>query len=216
MKLNINRIILKLILVTGLITTSLAANAGIPVLDATSLTQAIKSFTQLEQQYAMLTQQYTQLQSLQSIATGSRGLGTINNDPSVTSSLPSDWTSVLASVKSTSTYSSERAKYPNSTSPKLNALYDQKAADSATMIDFYKKANGRISQVKSLLLQIDSASDPAAKADLNSRLLNEQNAINADRQLLTLIKAKSEQDNAAAARAANVERVCSEFKRPGC
>jgi type IV secretion system protein VirB5 len=193
--------------------TAMAPSAhaqGIPTID-------IASITQMLQQYQVLQSQYSQLQQMTSMATGSRGLGNIFNDPSIQSQLPGDWQSVLSSVQSSPAFASERAKYPTvSTSPKANAMYDQVAAQNVTMSTYFGQATARLANIQNLMGQINLASDPAGKADLQARLINEQNAIQGTTQLLGVIRSKQKQDLDSANNAAAKELRCQEFKHTDC
>ena len=55
------------------------------------------------------------------------------------------------------------------------------------------------------------ANDPAAKADLQNRLITEQNSIEASTQMIELIKQKNVADLDKAREAANKEFLCKEF-----
>ena len=175
-----------------------------------------QQFQELQRHYEELQSQNTNLVNLKNIASGARGMGTLLNDPAIKSALPTEWKDVFASIKSTATYAEERAKYPTSTYAKTNELYDTEAANKATMTEFFKKANGRLAQVQSLMNQIDLANDPAAKADLQNRLVSEQNAITATSQLLSIVEKKQAQDLEAANKAAVAEWRCKSYKRAGC
>ena len=100
--------------------------------------------------------------------------------------------------------------------PKANALYDVIASHNAIMSDLYGKANSRLSLIQSLTAQIDSANDPAAKADLANRLISEQNAIQANQNLVTILQSKQKQELEVASQAAVKELSCKDFKRSGC
>lgn len=206
MKKTLSRITIALLLSTSLNT---AFATGIPTFD-------IATFTQLMTQYETLKQQYAQLQTLQSIASGSRGLGSVWNNPAVQSALPADWVNVLVQVKTTPLYAAERAKFPTVTSPKLNAMYDTQAANNATMSDYFNKSNLRLTQIKNLMTQIDSASDPAAKMDLQNRIAAEQANIQTTNQLIDVLKQKQAQDKDYADKQASKEWECAEFKRTTC
>jgi type IV secretion system protein VirB5 len=206
MKKTLSKITIALLLSSSLNT---AFAGGIPTFD-------IATFTQLMTQYDTLKQQYAQLQQLQSIASGSRGLGTIWNNPAVQSALPADWVNVLSHIKSTPLYTSERARFPTVASPKLNAMFDTQAANNATMSDYFNKSNLRLAQIKNLMNQIDSASDPAAKMDLQNRISAEQANIQTTSQLIDVLKQKQAQDKDYAEKQASKEWECAEFKRATC
>ena len=198
-----------------------AANAQIPVTDVahitTSVTNQVESISKWAMQFNQLQQQITQYQQQYSAITGSRGMGALLDNSALKAALPADWQQVLTDVKKTSAYVTERGKYPTlSGLPKANALYDVIASQNAVMGDLYGKANNRLSLIQSLTAQIDSASDPAAKADLANRLISEQNAIQANQNLVTILQQKHRQELEEAALQATKENTCKEFKRSGC
>lgn len=186
-----------------------SAHAGIPVIDGAAIANLVTTYKQLMQEYGLMTKQY------QSV-TGSRGMAGLLTNPSVQSQLPPDWKNVMANIKSTGTYTVERNKLPTSRDPSINAVYDNVAVNNATMSDFFKRANSRMEQVSQLQASIDSADDPAAKADLQNRMISEQNSIAGTNQLLTILKEKQAQDLSDARAAASRSRMCSEFGNSGC
>ena len=198
-----------------------AAHAQIPVTDvahiSTTVANQVEQIAKWAQQYNQLQQQITQYQQQYSAITGSRGMGALLDNTALKAALPADWQQVLTDVKKTSAYVTERGKYPTfSNAPKANAMYDVVASQNAIMTDLYGKANSRLSLIQSLTAQIDSANDPAAKADLANRLINEQNAIQANQNLVTILQSKQKQDLEVASQAAVKELSCKDFKRSGC
>jgi type IV secretion system protein VirB5 len=177
-------------------------------------TQAESMIESIAQYKAQLDQAKTHYNSI----TGARGLGGILNSTTVKSALPAEWTDLMGSIKSTAEFTTQRTKYPAATAgrPKLAALYDVAAAQAASAITLYKKSNARNSQVQDLMGQIDSASDPAAKADLANRLLSEQNAIAAERQFIAMLQENQKLELSEAGKTAATEMRCREFKKAGC
>ncbi|ABM60711.1 TrbJ/VirB5 family protein [Verminephrobacter eiseniae] len=198
-----------------------AAQAQIPVTDvahiSTSIKNQVESIAKWGLQFSQLQQQIQQYQQQYAAITGPRGMGALLDNSSLKAALPADWQQVLSDVKKTSAYINERKKYPTlSALPKANALYDVIASQNAVMGDLYGKANNRLSLIQSLNAQIDSANDPAAKADLANRLISEQNAIQANQNLVTILQQKHRQEIEEAALQATKENTCKEFKRSGC
>lgn len=198
-----------------------AAQAQIPVTDvahiSTSIANQVESIAKWAQQFNQLQQQITQYQQQYAAITGPRGMGALLDNTALKAALPADWQQVLTDVKKTSAYVTERGKYPTFGSlPKTNAMYDVIASQNAVMTDLYSKANNRLGLIQSLTGQIDSASDPAAKADLANRLISEQNAIQANQNLVTILQSKQKQDLEVASQAAVKELSCKDFKRSGC
>lgn len=186
--------------------------SGIPVFDGAAVLNLVTQYKQLMNQYTTLKSQLSQAENQLDSMSGARGMASLLTNPALKSALPPDWKSVMSSVKSTGTYTTERAKLPTSKDAKINAVFENMAVNNATMIDYFKQANVRLEQVAKLQASIDSASDPAAKADLQNRIASEQNAIAGTTQLLTVLKEKQAQDLAAARSAASRGRMCAEFK----
>jgi type IV secretion system protein VirB5 len=207
--------------------SAMSAHAQIPVTDIAHI--AVDEINQVAviaqwaaqaesmySQYQQLVQQYNQAVTQYNAITGSRGMGGLLNNPAIASILPQTWDGVLSTIKGTAAYTTRRAAFPTSSNPQLNALYDLKASQAATMDTFFQQTNQRLAQTQSLMGQIDSASDPAAKDDLHNRLVSETNAINGTQQLLKTIQAKHEQDVEAAETLARKEFRCNEFKIASC
>lgn len=188
------------------------SQGGIPVFDGAAVLNIVAQYQQLMQQYTTLKSQLTTAASQLDSMTGSRGMAGLLSNPAVQSQLPKDWANVMGNIRSTGTYTVERAKLPHSADPKINAVYDSVATNNATMVDFFKRANDRMEQVAQLQASIDSAPDPAAKADLQNRIASEQNSIAGTTQLLAILKEKQAQDLTDARSAASRGRMCAEFK----
>jgi type IV secretion system protein VirB5 len=179
-----------------------------------TLMQWADQFTKWKDQYDQMEKTIDQGKQTYSAITGARGMGNIMNSPDLKNALPSEWGNVLNSVKGTGEFASERSKYPNDPSrPKLMVMYDTLAANSANFSTEFKRTQQRITNVQSLMSQIDSASDPAAKQDLTNRLVSEQNAIAAATQQTQVQKAKFEADMQVAQANAQREFTCKEFKK---
>lgn len=196
---------------------SSAANAQIPVTDGaqitTNIANHVESIAKWIQQYKQLEAQLNQAKAHLDAMSGSRGMGNILNDEKLTTLLPENWQNLIQDIKNSDSYKQERSKYPNMPdSPKLNAMFDSQALNNATMADFYKKSQDRVKQVQALMSKIDAASDPAAKQDLANRLVNEQNAIQANQNLLNVLIARQKQEQDIASGDAAKEYACKEFK----
>lgn len=198
-----------------------AAHAQIPVTDLASITQSVtqqaETIAKWVAQAKQIEQQISQAKQQYDAFTGSRGMGNLLNNSALNSALPNDWAAVSANVRSTAAYATERSKYPTyPSSPKANTLYDVIASQNASTSDFYSRSTDRVKQSQSLMGQIDSATDPAAKADLTNRLVSEQNLIQGNQQVLATLQAKQKQELDEANMAAAKEWRCNEFKSTNC
>lgn len=207
-----------------------AAHAQIPVTDGvhigTTVFNAVEQLAQWANQYNQMYQQINQYkqqieqykQHYESV-TGSRGMGQLlQNTTALQTNLPADWQATLSNIKSTASFANFRSKYPTfaSNKPKANALYDVVASHEAVTSDLYTKANNQMADLRTLMGQIDTANDPAAKQDLMNRLVSQQNGLQANQNLLKLVEQKQKQELELASRAAAAENSCAEFKRSSC
>ncbi|WP_022964792.1 P-type DNA transfer protein VirB5 [Halopseudomonas pelagia] len=182
------------------------ASAQIPVTDValngqTTANQAA-TMAQWAQQLVEMKNQYDQMQRDYAALTGSRGLGTIMNDPSLRDYLPNDWQGVYDSVKSQgySGLSGTAATVYNQ-----NRIYDSCAhismADQRTLcearavkasqdkgfaLDAYNAAKGRLIQIDQLMGQINATDDPKSIAELQGRIQAEQAMIQNEQTKLQL------------------------------
>ncbi|WP_265310999.1 type IV secretion system protein [Verminephrobacter aporrectodeae] len=198
-----------------------SVQAQIPVTDGVSISTSIKNqvetIVKWGEQFKLLQEQIDQYKKQYESITGSRGMGSLLDNTALNAPLSDDWQKALADVKKTSAYATERSKYPTLDGmPKTNAMYDIVASQNTVMSDLYSKASKRLGLIQSLTAQIDSANDPAAKVDLTNRLISEQNAIQANQHLVTILQVKQKQDMEVASQAAVKEFTCKEFNRTNC
>lgn len=187
-----------------------AAHAGIPVLDAANLTQAImevlawaeqygqmiEEIQQLEQQYNQAVQQYDSL-------TGSRGLGDIMNNQALQGIVPTNLASTYNSINSGG-YSglSSPAKSLRDATKIYNcedrtgaaqvtcqATLNQNSQTQANLQNALDLVQQRTSQIQSLQSQINSTSDPKAIAELQARIQSENTQVSNDANRIALMQA---------------------------
>jgi type IV secretion system protein VirB5 len=94
---SIRKYLLSVVAALSMMFAALPARAGIPVIDGASLVEQIQQVVswvnqadQMLQQLQQLQQQYQQLQAMTTKLDGIRSLGTILNDPTISSVLPAD------------------------------------------------------------------------------------------------------------------------------
>lgn len=197
------------------------AHAQIPVTDVAQITthvsNQVETIVKWGMQFQQLKQQIDQAKQQFESMNGARGMAQLLDNAGLKNVLPPEWQTILENVKKTSTYINERNQWPVLPNmPNTNAMYDTIASQNAVMTDLYKTSNERLKQVQQLMAQIDNAADPAAKQDLANRLVSEQNAIQANQNLVTVLQAKQKQELEAASSKAAKEFKCSEFKTSGC
>ncbi|MCW3609189.1 P-type DNA transfer protein VirB5 [Burkholderia cenocepacia] len=172
--------------VAALCSTQAAHAQGIPVLDASTLAQAIITVQQLKQQYITITSQYQSM-------IGNRGLGDILNNPSLRNYLPDEWQSVYDAVKngqlngiSGAADSILRQEGLTAYTPGQTRLNNTLAANKAMVERAYQASIDRLNNIQQLMQQSNLTQDPAAKADLQNRWSAEISSINADKMRLDL------------------------------
>jgi len=171
-----------------------AALAQIPVTDVASITQQVTSqaetIAKWKMQYDQMVSQIEQAKQQYASLNGSRGLGTIMNNPALREYLPSDWQGVYDSVRNggySGLSGTGRTVY------EANKVYDlcanifsadertaceaqsvKGAQDKAFALDAFNAAKSRIDQIDQLMNQINQTQDPKAIAELQARIAAEQ------------------------------------------
>lgn len=174
----------------------LVSTAQIPVTDvahitltqanqATNVAKYLEMIAQYKLQIEQMKQQYESL-------TGSRGMGSLLNDPSYANYLPTEWQDVYARVR--------RGGYEGLTGSArairdANKLFDacasrigdekpvcerrasKAAQDKAFATEAFDKAQERWDQIAGLIQAINGTEDPKAIAELQARIDGEQAAI---------------------------------------
>lgn len=171
-----------------------AAHAQIPVTDGASIAKQIanqvETIAKWKLQYDQMMSQIDQAKQQYDSLTGSRGLGTIMNDPAMRDYLPNDWQGVYDSVK-TGGYSGLSGT--GKTVYDANKIYDlcakllpanertaceaqavKGAQDKGFALDAYNAAKNRINQIDQLMGKINQTQDPKAIAELQARIGAEQ------------------------------------------
>jgi type IV secretion system protein VirB5 len=173
---------------------STPASAGMPVIDAANLAQAIQQVLSWGQQLQGMTQQYQQLQSTYSSLTGPRGMqallpvslanrnylpakyaqmtGVINGTSTAYPVLSSQ---VQTSIQTNAILSTQRV---SGLSPQAQQFVRQSRQSAATlsMLSQASQANAsnNFSNVQSLIGALGSTRDTKASADLSGRIQSEQ------------------------------------------
>jgi type IV secretion system protein VirB5 len=183
-------------LVLGLASVGAAtpASAGMPVIDAANLAQAIQQVLSWGQQLQGMTQQYQQLQSTYNSMTGPRGMqALVPVSLANRNYLPSNYAQMTGVINGTS------AAYPvlssqvqtsiqthailstqglNGLSPQAQQFVRQSRQSAATlsMLSQASQANAsnNFSNVQSLIGALGSTRDTKASADLSGRIQSEQ------------------------------------------
>lgn len=197
---------------------SMPAHAGIPVIDptsiASSLQNAVQSYTQALKEYQTLQQQYAQMQQLENIASGTRGFNQIKNNPSVMHNISTDFNTAIGNIRNSASYSNERGKLPASNDPKTNAYYDEVATQRALRADSTAKSAAQVKELQAQKTQFDTAVDPAGRAESANAMAANKAIMDADNAASVALQAQQEQQRRDALLADVKRRDCLRFSLP--
>lgn len=168
----------------SLATAGGTAHAGIPVIDAANLAQAIQQVTAWAQQYGQMAQQIQQLQTTYQNQYGIRNMASLVNNPGSRQYLPSDYQTILnQGVGQWQAIYNLNKKFdladttlnPNSDgSQAFNARAKQVAINRAGAETAYNTASQRFSDIQVLLDKVNNTPDAKDIADLQGRIQAEQ------------------------------------------
>jgi type IV secretion system protein VirB5 len=158
------------------------------VIDVAAIGQLASQAATLGQQLSEMKNQVTQLKNTYDSLNGSRGIGTIMNNPALRNYLPQDWQNVYDSVKQggyAGLSGTAKTQYTQIyDSCKHITVDDQRLAcessavkgaqDKGLALDAYNKSQDRMSQIDELMAQINQTQDPKAIAELQARIAVEQ------------------------------------------
>ena len=161
-----------------------AAHAGIPVIDAASLTQAILQVQSWAQQYQQMVQQIQQAQQQYNSISGIRNMASLVNNPAARQYLPADYATILSQGVGQWSAIRDAAKKFDVSSTSLSASSDaaqafnqvakQAALNRASAETAYSTASQRFSDIQVLLDKVNNAPDAKDMADLQGRIQAEQ------------------------------------------
>ncbi|WP_159067155.1 P-type DNA transfer protein VirB5 [Xanthomonas citri] len=192
----ISKIFVVCFLVAGLLPGGARAT-GVPTIDIAGLTQdqinqaanIAKYIEMIDSYKTQITQMKQQYQSM----SGSRGLGSLLNDPQYASYLPDDWQKVYSGVRNgrykglsgTAAAIRDGTRILDLCDGLKNAREEQvcrqkadkAAADQGFSSDAYDKATARWTQIQGLIEEINSTTDAKAIAELQARINGESAAL---------------------------------------
>lgn len=153
-----------------------------------------KYVEQIEQLKMTVEQQKQQYQAL----TGTRGLGEIFNDPSMSRYVPDQWSDLYNGIRNgnlqgiTSAVDAEMQDQNSGSLADMSADLRKRQQQSAAVnhalaMKAYDANIERMSNIQNLLGQINSTSDPKAIADLQARMAGEQAMIANEQSKLKLV-----------------------------
>lgn len=188
----------------------LSANvqAGIPVIDAGSIAQAILQVQEAKKRYDTLRQQFK-------ASTGNAGLAGLINDPNVNKALnqymPKGYTNVSQAMKNgdlgalqglLNNVKANEAKFQGQGKERLAATM---LVNQAQLDGLLKTLDTRNSKVDSIVNQINGTTDLSSKADLANTLSGEQALINAEMNKMAILMKQMDMQEKLAEKQANAE-----------
>lgn len=201
---------------------------GIPVIDAANLTQAIQEVVNNVTQIQNQIQQITQLQSQLTSMTGQRLLGMIANSPALHNYVPADAYTVVNAVVSTGygglTPTSKTLRdavmiyncLDLSGQSKVNCqqALSQPYQYKGMLQDAMTSASGRLSQITTLMSQIDATTDQKGVQEIQARIDAENAMLAHEVSQITMLQAMADSDDRIA-RSRDHERQYEMLNRTG-
>lgn len=170
---------------------SLPAKAGIPVIDAANLAQAIQEIiawgqqaNQMIQQLNQLRQQFNELQRMNAQLAGARNLGSILNNPAIQSALPVEMRNsaqLLLTPSALGTSSANITQILNSfgVDTSVHATAGQATADTIGRLQqMLASTEHRGTQLRQLASRVDSTADAKESMDMVNRNVLEAASVN--------------------------------------
>lgn len=191
------------------------ANAQIPVTDGASIAQQvthqIETIAKWKMQYDQMVEQIDGMEREYKALTGSRGLGTVLNDPRYREYLPTEWQGVYDSVRNggysglsgrASSIYNENQVFDGCAHIQINAQRlacearaVKGAQDKAFALDAYDAARDRLNQIDQLMGRINTTQDPKDIAELQGRIAAEQAMIANEQTKLQMYAMVSEAED---------------------
>ena len=213
---SLRRIVASLLLV-GSLFGGQAAHAGIPVIDAANLAQAVTQVLAWEQQYQQMVSRLQQAGAQLSALTGSRNLGQVFNNPLIQQSVPGGVAQTFGAVAAGgfSNLTSDAAALRSATmlyncggmtgtalstcSASLNVNSQAQAQQQSALA----LVTQRISEIQNMQNQINATADPMAAAQVQAALQAETAQVANDMNRITLMNAMAASAKAQADQTAN-------------
>ena len=200
------KLLVRFLVVIGVLFSSHAANAQIPVTDGANLAQQLQQFLQMIKEYQMLKQQYDQLKQQYEAIIGNYGFGNQFNNNSNRRWVPGSWQEVV-SMQRSGKFASKQDFYekllktldPNvykwlGKDKDSRAYQSYKLSTDATRGAFaavealYDSIAERLKNIEGLQAQIESTANVKSAQDLGNRLLAENAYLNVEMARLNTIQ----------------------------
>lgn len=175
-------------------------NAGIPVVDAGSIAQAVLQLDQMRQQLMEAQKLLQQQKAAYDAIIGSRDVGALFNNPALKQYLPSGMQSLYNDVKNKNIngiadkMANAAKQYENNNksgtnSASIQQAKQQNALRNKVMLDqIFDSSQQRLNQLNSLMQSVDGTQDAKAAADLGNRIQAEVGLLQAEQSKIQLVK----------------------------
>lgn len=160
------------------------ANAGIPVIDAAALTQAVQQVAAWAQQYQQMASQIQNLERSYAAVNGARSMGSLVNNPLSRQYLPAEYQTMLnqgvgqwetiRNVSRRFDISGTTLATTSDAARAFNQVANQAAINRASAEMAYNNASQRFGDIQVLLDRVNYAPDAKDMADLQGRIQAEQ------------------------------------------
>lgn len=202
-----NRYLLRVSAITTLMlgVASATLASGIPVIDVAKIMKdEINQGVNLAKYLEMIEQNKSRIEQMKqqySSMTGSRGLGTILNDPAMRDYLPAEWQQVYSSIQNggyrglsgaaraivdANGLAEACSRAVNEAKIACQRQVAKAAQDKANATAAFDAATKRWDQIQGLMKEISNTDDPKAIAELQARIDAEQAAIQNEQTKLQL------------------------------
>lgn len=187
---------------------SMNVKAGVPVVDAGSIAQAVIQVQEAKKRYETLRQQFQ-------AATGNARLGVLTSDPAVAKTLnkylPDGYSNVSQAVKNgdvgalktlLDNVKANEASMQGKGKERLAATF---LVNQAQLDGLLKTLNARNNKIDGIVSQINSTTDLSSKADLANTLAGEQAQVNTEMNKMSVLMKQMEIQERIAQRQAMTE-----------
>lgn len=192
----------------GLSTTCLNVQAaGVPVIDATAIAQAIQQLLMLQQQYDQLVRHLNQLERTHENFTGNRGFASTLSDirqyDFVTRSIATDFENIRTTGFNALSGEAQQIYQQSGAGVRCTSLIgkSKERCEREVAMAAYRRATWRQSQrssqehmrnINELRALINSATDAKGIAEVQARISNEQNALATEQARLDAVEREFE------------------------
>lgn len=173
-------------------TTDVALNGQTMANQIATMAQWAQQIAEMKAQYDQMQMDYEQMVKEYESITGSRGLGSVSYNSGISGMITEPSAMYSGSGQTPGIISAEQAKANNGTVESVEAAIRERemltaASHKAATLKSYDGAKQRLTQIESLMAQINSTQDPKAIQELQARIGIEQAALQNEQNKLNLV-----------------------------